>query len=233
MVSGHFSEDTVAWLYDNYPEFLGSKLYDFTSCQRPNGTVYGTGGTCRKGTEIEQRREESIKHLNNSIATLKEKRKQLPEGGRDRIDRLVNKLETDLKAIQGDAGQARTKAGVQYKSGSRKPVSKPVDHSHLKPEKTRNESYGFYGNTKGFDKKEVEKRWSEASRALQSNGLTPTYARRVLDSPWGRHLADEVSVTPTSKLKDEIIQSIEGMSSFNKKNFRQVIREVSVEGYDD
>jgi hypothetical protein len=28
------------------------ELYDFTRCERPNGSVYGTGGKCRKGTEI-------------------------------------------------------------------------------------------------------------------------------------------------------------------------------------
>jgi len=28
------------------------ELYDFTRCERPNGSVYGTGGRCRKGAEI-------------------------------------------------------------------------------------------------------------------------------------------------------------------------------------
>ena len=32
---------------------LLSSIFDFTTCQRPDGTYYGTGGTCRKGVESE------------------------------------------------------------------------------------------------------------------------------------------------------------------------------------
>ena len=33
-----------------YEEFMES--YDFARCQRPDGSIYGTGGTCRKGTPV-------------------------------------------------------------------------------------------------------------------------------------------------------------------------------------
>ena len=32
----------------------GTDSYDFTRCVRPNGTAYGTGGKCKKGTEREK-----------------------------------------------------------------------------------------------------------------------------------------------------------------------------------
>ena len=34
--------------------------YDFTRCIRPNGTAYGTGGTCRKGSPAEKTTEEGV-----------------------------------------------------------------------------------------------------------------------------------------------------------------------------
>ncbi len=33
-------------VYENFME-----TYDYTTCQRPDGSYYGTAGTCRKGTE--------------------------------------------------------------------------------------------------------------------------------------------------------------------------------------
>jgi hypothetical protein len=88
MSLGYFSDEVVEWLYENYSELAGSILYEFTTCQRPNGTVYGTAGTCRKGTEIEQRRQESITHLNTTLASLRDKRDKSPEESRSRINRL-------------------------------------------------------------------------------------------------------------------------------------------------
>ena len=38
------------WAEGVYEEFMES--YDFARCQRPDGSIYGTGGTCRKGTPV-------------------------------------------------------------------------------------------------------------------------------------------------------------------------------------
>jgi len=37
--------------------------YDYTRCVRPNGTAYGTGGTCRKGTSEEKGENDAISQL--------------------------------------------------------------------------------------------------------------------------------------------------------------------------
>jgi hypothetical protein len=42
-------------------DFAEGDLYDFTTCIRPNGTAYGTGGRCRKGTEGESKSGEQPK----------------------------------------------------------------------------------------------------------------------------------------------------------------------------
>jgi hypothetical protein len=53
---GHFSEesvDKVSNIASNVLNFSeGTKTFDFTRCQRPNGTFYGTKGKCKKGTEV-------------------------------------------------------------------------------------------------------------------------------------------------------------------------------------
>ena len=57
-MQGSFSEDSLIIFNNlasqsqglNYSE-SGADSYDFTRCVRPNGTAYGTGGKCRKGTE--------------------------------------------------------------------------------------------------------------------------------------------------------------------------------------
>jgi hypothetical protein len=37
--------------------------YDFTTCERPNGSRYGTGGKCRKGTEVSAEEKSAINQL--------------------------------------------------------------------------------------------------------------------------------------------------------------------------
>ena len=55
-MKGYFSEETL----NTYARLAAEKLdtdfaegdsYDFTTCIRPDGSAYGTGGKCRKGTE--------------------------------------------------------------------------------------------------------------------------------------------------------------------------------------
>lgn len=39
-------------------DFAEGDYYDFTRCVRPDGSVYGTGGQCRKGTETGAKKKE-------------------------------------------------------------------------------------------------------------------------------------------------------------------------------
>ena len=60
-MKGYFSEETL----NNYARLAAEKLdvdfaegdlYDFTTCIRPDGSAYGTGGKCRKGSEGEAKK---------------------------------------------------------------------------------------------------------------------------------------------------------------------------------
>ena len=60
---GTFTPESIEQLYSSYAEKHGasedydhsaqnfSEAYDFTTCARPDGSKYGTGGQCRKGKE--------------------------------------------------------------------------------------------------------------------------------------------------------------------------------------
>jgi hypothetical protein len=55
---GLFSEESLAAYQEALAEqagtdFAESDSYDFTTCIRPDGSAYGTDGTCRKGREGE------------------------------------------------------------------------------------------------------------------------------------------------------------------------------------
>lgn len=226
MSLGYFSDEVVEWLYENYSELAGSILYEFTTCQRPNGTVYGTAGTCRKGTEIEQRRQESITHLNTTLASLRDKRDKSPEESRGRINRLITKLETDLSSIQGVKGAEKKSTGAGSRTTSQDPIRNPVDHSAMAPEKTQNETYGFYGTTRDAKPKEVEKRWRHASRGIQSQGVLPIYARRLLDSTWGRHLANELERTPTDRVWNTVQEMLEKPNTAQRRDFENMWKRV-------
>ena len=47
MINNDF--DLAAW--EAFQEAAAEK-YDFSTCQRPDGSYYGTGGTCRKGSPV-------------------------------------------------------------------------------------------------------------------------------------------------------------------------------------
>jgi len=63
-------ENLVKQISDYNEEPLLSGFHDFTTCERPNGSRYGTGGKCRKGTEVSAEEKSAI----NQLADL------LPEG---------------------------------------------------------------------------------------------------------------------------------------------------------
>jgi hypothetical protein len=50
-------------MYGLNDNFLGliRELYDFTRCERSDGTAYGTGGTCRKGVEAEKKETSAVR----------------------------------------------------------------------------------------------------------------------------------------------------------------------------
>jgi hypothetical protein len=56
MKLGQFSDEAISavkQLLADSIEFSELETMDFTRCQRPDGSFYGTGGQCRKGGEVQ------------------------------------------------------------------------------------------------------------------------------------------------------------------------------------
>jgi hypothetical protein len=72
-------------------DFAEEGTYDFTRCVRPDGSVYGTGGQCRKGTE-EAKTDEKL-----TVAALKKLKKKAEDHALDAIDMTREDLkESDI-----------------------------------------------------------------------------------------------------------------------------------------
>jgi hypothetical protein len=201
-----------------------SNTFNFTTCQRPDGSTYGTSGTCRKGSEVETRRQQSVAHLENSIRLLNEKKSRLssPEA-KGRIDRLVSKLEADKRAISGEKSNVKI-TGFEWKAPKPQPRSQTVSHESKTPQESKNKDNGFYGTTlsRVGNPEEVQLRWNAAARAVQSRGPTPVQAQRILDSTWGRHFADQLSSMPTSQVSQYSKALLDSMNLRDRRTFQEV-----------
>ena len=71
--------------------------YDFTRCQRPDGTYYGTGGQCRKGTEVGAREKETKGPSRNSLPEYWQGRADMSES---KYDNKVDKIGGHLVGMQ-------------------------------------------------------------------------------------------------------------------------------------
>jgi hypothetical protein len=94
----HYQE--VAW--GKLVDSLYGSSYDFTRCVRPNGTAYGTAGTCRKGVEaaLEAEPAPEITKKPRSKAPSKALLKSLPVELRARAEKLVAAYE-ELAELKG------------------------------------------------------------------------------------------------------------------------------------
>ena len=58
---------------------------------------------------------------------------------------------------------------------------------------TENKGWGFWGTAEGYlkHKKDMTRLWNETAKLIQKNsGLTPEETQKLMDSRWGRHIAD-------------------------------------------
>jgi hypothetical protein len=77
---GGFTEEALAAYQKALAEQAGTDFaegdsYDFTTCIRPDGSAYGTGGTCRKGSKGEAKAKENKGGMRDS--TVAESRKAM------------------------------------------------------------------------------------------------------------------------------------------------------------
>ena len=94
---GKFSESAIV----DFSEEMAER-FDFTRCQRPNGTFYGTGGQCRKGAQVGPK----------EIAALK----KAAAGGNERAQKALDKVEgKDSKPVAKEEAPKKAAIGAAEK----------------------------------------------------------------------------------------------------------------------
>ena len=126
---GGFTEEALAAYQKALAEREGTDFaegdsYDFTTCIRPDGSAYGTGGTCRKGSPGEARKEargEMVKQR-HEVSRLKQAR-EAAAGGEDKkaaaeARRQHIDAKKKLKELQGKHESLREESGDLRRFGT-------------------------------------------------------------------------------------------------------------------
>jgi hypothetical protein len=136
-MKGYFSEETL----DKYAhlaaekldaDFAEGNLYDFTTCIRPDGSAYGTGGKCRKGTEGEAKEKKAIDQLGSmlpkgeKIMDSKGGLHTAPGATKKPEKSVADKAMEMVRAKMEARGQTEIKRGESKPAASASPIKKPA-----------------------------------------------------------------------------------------------------------
>jgi tRNA A-37 threonylcarbamoyl transferase component Bud32 len=118
MKSSEWEEGVLDRFRDAY-----SDAYDFARCQRPDGSYYGTSGTCRKGAPVDAKKSVVTERMKKAI----EEDKPFAQGGFSELYMVDGKVvkvqedaylpdiqkEMDMQKMAADAGLAPKVYGVE------------------------------------------------------------------------------------------------------------------------
>lgn len=101
------------------------KVLDYTRCQRPDGTFYGTSGQCRKGTQVGAKEKTKSKNAAPKKPTDFEKGASLTEGSLETLQKdsewLRKQLANAREALKKDPDDDFTKTVVERYENQLKP----------------------------------------------------------------------------------------------------------------
>ena len=170
-----FSEETSS----KVSSILGS-FYDFTACQRPNGTVYGTGGKCRKGVEVNPKQETPKE---KKAPKTKEATISSPVPTKD-----LEEMKTNLQRIGGwndDREKAFSRITGAQSTKELGQIIRKLEKEHFDNDEHPGLSAGFIKNAK-----KAMKEWLEANQrsgigaaaAKRREEMTPEERRRAMSA---------------------------------------------------
>jgi len=114
-MKGSFSEESLKRFTElasqtQAADFSEGEVYDFTRCVRPNGTAYGTGGTCRKGTEGAAQEKKAINDLGSMLPKgekIVDSKGGLHTAAGGKETGRIKELTDEIKTLQSMADKAR------------------------------------------------------------------------------------------------------------------------------
>ena len=125
-----------------------SETLDFMLCQRPDGSYYGTGGVCRKGTETT--RDDTLSKIDKSVGGLKpETKAKLSKLSDEDLGRVATAVEK--QGLTAEQGQ-QVARGVEKLRGEQAGGKKEGGANLQDPEQAKKYSE-FYSQKKDLDYK--------------------------------------------------------------------------------
>ena len=170
MINNNFYE--AAW--EAFQEAAAEK-YDFSTCQRPDGSYYGTGGTCRKGSEVK--------------GGVPKKEKEGKNSGGDSVGSSsdVKQLRKNMIGAR-DAEAKAKKARREAEGGDDKAKAKETRAAHIQAKKDMKaatekfqKAQASAGDVKrlGRESERAKASDKELKDALKSRQLSPTKKEAV------------------------------------------------------
>jgi len=124
--------------------------YDYTRCVRPNGTAYGTGGTCRKGTPAEKEEHDALSQL----------QQMLPKG---------EKIVTSSGGVFGKETKESSKSSGE--------TSKTLASANVQPHEMSKEQYNSY---RAEERRKAIEEWNKkGNKGLPPSGGDGTVSERI------------------------------------------------------
>ena len=156
-------------------DFSEGETYDFTTCIRPDGSAYGTGGTCRKGTPGEARKEARVEMIKQrkEVSRLQQAREEAA-GGEDKkaaaeARRQHIEAKNKLKELQKKHESLREESGDLRRFGAEANRYKATDDEL----KQALDSGKLSANTALKVRVELAQRKADLSRTAQTEEGAP------------------------------------------------------------
>jgi len=165
-------------------DFSEGESYDFTRCMRPNGSIYGTRGQCRKG--VESTKGAAAKVAERAAKLARQKKNQTPER-KAMYDRL--------------AANAAGRAREPFKKGDTRGNMTPGERERRREADAyesslyghKNNTYGPGGVTKDTGKKRKQEALGEFAKAGLPSRVDEAIAR-VMEHPKLQKYVDKNAV---------------------------------------
>lgn len=190
---GNFSPDAI----EAFTEAVGEEnfsegLFDFTTCVRSDGSLYGTSGHCRKGTETDR--------LARDKNTAREMRKGLVERVKSHM-KMANET-TDSGAKEFYKGEART-AAKKLKTLGRADKTSKVSEKAAEAKAERQANPGKETFDKGVrDRRENFDARTRPKDPSSDGSARAAYLKQTLDNEIKRQNRPEIVAGLKAKLAE-------------------------------
>ena len=180
--------------------FSETEIYDFTRCVRKDGSAYGTGGKCRKGTE-------QVKEINPRIREKAKEPEEKVTPGRMRLTARVKSLSVkELKKVLDDPRlNDKQREQVNKLLTERKPSSASAKKVSVAPQRKasvtdKGESVGTEPRTEPKVSKATKKEVLDDIRSILEEHRSPRETAKKVNSA-GLSQEEEKAATIDSNLE--------------------------------